>query len=154
VPSAERYAREKARAERRGSTPYRQRIDRGGELGLSPSQSIGKPTRQERPASAILSEARWTATFYAASPPRVVPVDTDRRTAQRIGRYMRLTRDLREQRISPEAFRERARRRPPISGYRLLDDPRAVLVLAETTVRDDLIFESGRSRPRRNRRAS
>ncbi len=154
MPSAERYARQRARAERRGTTPYRQQVDRGSKLGLSPSQSVGKPHGDEQPASAVLSEADWTATFYAADPPRVVTVTTDRHTAQRIGRYMRLTRDLREERISQEAFRERVRRRQPIGGYRLLDDPRAVLALAATTARDDLIFESGRSRPRRTRRAA
>jgi len=154
MPSAVRYARQKARAERRGSTPYRQRVARGGELGLTPSQSVGKPHRGEQPASAILSAAAWTTTFYAADPPRVVTVTTDRRTAQRSGRYMQLTRALREERISPESFRERVRRRSPIAGYRLLDDPRAVLALAHTTPRDDLVFESGRSRPRRNRRAA
>jgi hypothetical protein len=154
MPIAVRYAREKARAERRGSTPYRQRVARGGELGLTPSQSVGKPHTGEQPASAVLSEAAWTTTFYAADPPRAVTVTTDRRTAQRAGRYMQLTRSLREERISPETFRDRVRRRPRIAGYRLLDDPRAVLALAETTSRDDLVFESGRSRPRRTRRAA
>jgi len=154
MPPAERYRREKEALARHGTSPYKERVSRGERLGLTASQAAGKPRRGEESASDFLAAPAWTTTFYAADPPRTVTITSDRRTAQRVGRYMRLTRDLREERITPDEFRQRVRRRAPIAGLRLLDDPRAVIGLAETTDRDDLIFESGRSRPRRSRRAA
>lgn len=160
MPSRERYEREKTALARKGTTAYKQRTApaRLKRLGLTSTQAAGKPRRGERSARAVFARPDFKATIYTGVPgepgkePRRITFWTDRPNDVRAGRYMQLTRALREQRISPEEFRKRVRRMRPIDGFRPLDDPRAVLALIQTTAPSDIVFEyRGRSRPRRSR---
>jgi len=160
VPSAERYRREKAARASRGTTPYRERIAsaRLERLGLTKSQAEGHPKPSEASVRELFSRSDFEATIYTGvlgdpdNPARTVTFWSDRPTQVRAGRYMRLTRDLREERICPTAFGRKVRRMRPIGGFRPLADPRAVLALIETTARVDIVFEyRGRQRPRRAR---
>ena len=155
-PSADRYQREKERLARRGVTPYGERVSRLEALGLTRSQAAGHPGPSETSARELFSQPDYRATIYtgirgdADDPPRVVSFWTDRPTDVRAGRYLALTRALREERVTPSAFRRRVRRMRPIGGMRPLDDPEAVLALVQTTAREDIVFEyRGRARPRR-----
>ncbi len=165
MPSAERYRREKARLARHGTTPYGQRVapSRLERLGLTRHQAEGHPAPGEQSARELFSRPDYKATIYVGTPadpdnlPRVVKFWTDRPTDVRAGRYMQLTRALREERISPEDFRKKVRRMRPIGGMRPLSDPWAVLALIQTTPREDISFEyrglarSRRARPKRSR---
>ncbi len=160
MPSRERYAREKAALARKDTTPYKQRTApaRLRKLSLTSTQAAGKPRRGEAPAREIFSRPDFKGTIYTGVPgepgnePRRVTFWTDRQNDVRAGRYMQLTRALREQRISPDAFRKRVRRMRPIAGFRPLDNPRTVLALIQVTAPSDIVFEyRGRSRPRRSR---
>ncbi|MDA8311417.1 MAG: hypothetical protein M0Z46_12555 [Actinomycetota bacterium] len=156
MPSADRYQREKDRLARRGITPYGERVSRLEALGLTRSQAAGHPRPNETPARELFSQPDYRATIYVGvrgdpdNPPRVISFWTDRPTDVRAGRYMALTRALREERITPTEFRRKVRRMRPIGGMRPLDDPEAVLALIQTTAREDITFEyRGRARPRR-----
>ena len=158
MPNADRYRRERDRLARRGTTPFRERVSRLEALGLTRSQAAGHPGPSETSARELFSQPDYRATIYtgirgdADDPPRVVSFWTDRPTDVRAGRYLALTRALREERVTPSAFRRRVRRMRPIGGMRPLDDPGAVLALIQTTAREDIVFEyRGRARPRRAR---
>jgi hypothetical protein len=131
--------------------PYAARILRAERAGLSRAQARGHPKPGEQSISQFRGLHSWTVTFPADDPPRLVTVQTDYRTAQRVGRYDRTLRLLREARISPNEFRRRARRVQPIGELRVVSDPRVALALTEASTRDEWIFESGRQRPRRSR---
>ena len=156
MPDRERYRREKQRLAQRATTPYAERISRLERLGLTRTQAAGHPEPTEPSARELFSRPDYRATFYvgvrgdADNPPRPISFWTDRMTDVRAGRYMALTRALREERITPAAFRRKVRRMRPIGGMRPLDDPEAVLALIQTTVREDIVFEyRGQARPRR-----
>jgi hypothetical protein len=160
MPSAKRYRREKAALANRGTTPFKERTSpaRLKKLGLSRSQAAGKPRSGERSARELFSAPDFKATLYTGvvgqvgNGPRTVTFWTDRPTDVRAGRYMALTRALREQRISPDEFHAKVRRMRPIGGFRPLDDPRAVLALIQVTAPSEIVFEyRGRSRARRSR---
>lgn len=160
MPSAERYRRQREALIRRGTTPYRQRVapSRLVRLGLTRTQAEGHPGSGEESVRELFGRPDYEATIYVGTPgdpdnlPRVVTFWTDRPTDVRAGRYMALTRALREERITPEDFRTKVRRMRPIGGMRPLDDPRAVLALIQTTTREDIVFDyRGRARPRRAR---
>ena len=158
APSADRYRREKEQLARRGTTAYSERVFRLEQLGLTRSQAAGHPRPSETSARELFSQPDYQATIYvgvrgdADNPPRLVSFWTDRPTDVRAGRYMALTRSLREERIAPTDFRRKVRRMRPIAGMRPLDDPEAVLALVQTTAREDIVFEyRGRARPRRAR---
>ncbi len=165
MPSAERYRREKERLARRGTTPYRQRVapSRLARLGLTRTQAEGHPGPSEESVREIFGRSDYEATLYVGTPsdpanlPRAITFWTDRPTQVRAGRFMQLTRALREERISSEDFRKKVRRMRPIGSMRPLDDPRAVLALIQTTPREDITFEyrglarSRRARPHRVR---
>jgi hypothetical protein len=85
--------------------------------------------------------------WYTSGPPypgRVVTDDVSYREAVRIGRYLELTRKLREGRITPADFRARVRRWRPVAGMSFLSDPRRVLALLQLHGSDDLEFYSTR----------
>jgi hypothetical protein len=160
MPSAKRYRRQKATLASQGTTPFKERVapKRLERLGVTRSQAAGKPQPGEPSVRELFSAPDFEATIYTgdpgdpANPSRLITFWTDRPSQVRAGRYMRLTRDLREERILPEDFRRRVRRMRPIDGFHPLDDPRAVLALIQTTVREDIVFEyRGRQRPRRAR---
>lgn len=158
MPDRERYRREKARLAAKGTTPFRERVSRLERLGLTRSQAEGHPRPGEPSARELFSEPNYEATIFTGvpgdpdNPPRTVTFWTDRPTDVRAGRYMALTRSLREERITREAFRRKVRRMRPIGAFRPLDDPTAVLALIQTTAREDIVFDyRGRARPRRAR---
>jgi|GEM_PF-4767564 hypothetical protein len=96
-----------------------------------------------------------TISFYAAEPARLVTVEgASRRDARRAGVYMRASRDLVDGRIEPKAFERRFRRWKPIAGRQPLADPHAVVALVEhlRAGEEEILFDSGRSRPGRRRR--
>jgi hypothetical protein len=74
-----------------------------------------------------------------------VTEDVSYAEARRAGRYLALTRLLRENRVSPSAFARRVRRWRPIAGVPLLADPRRVLALLQMGASDDLEFYSTRA---------
>jgi hypothetical protein len=160
MPAAKRYRREKAALARRGTTPFKERTSpvRLKKLGLSRSQAAGKPRPNEPSVRKLFSASNFETTIYTGTfgdpsdPPRLITFWADRPTQVRGGRYMALTRALREQRIGADEFRAKVRRMRPIGGFRPLDDPRAVLALIQVTAPSDIVFEyRGRSRPRRSR---
>lgn len=165
MPSAERYRKLKASLARRGTTAYRQRVapSRLVRLGLSRTQAEGHPAPGEESARELFSLPDYKAIIYVGTPadpanlPRVVTFWTDRPTDVRAGKYMQLTRALREERTSPDDFRRKVRRMRPLGGMQPLSDPRAVLALIQTTPRKDIVFEyrglarSRRARPKRSR---
>jgi len=160
MPGAERYAREKAALAKKGTTPYKERVAsaRLEKLGLSRSQAEGHAQAGEPSARAVFSAPNFEATIYtgvrgqAGNEPRFVTFWTNRPTQVRAGRYMELTRALREERISRQDFQRKVRRMRPIGGMRPVDDPEVVLALMQTTRREDIVFDyRGRSRPRRAR---
>jgi len=105
------------------------------------------------------------ASFYADNPPRFVIVEgISARDIQRAGRYMGSIGALLDARARggtdwaevARAFERRFRRWAPIAGLNLLADPNAVVALAESqrAEEQEIIFDSGRSRPGRRRRAA
>ena len=103
------------------------------------------------------------ATFFADAPPRMVTVEgLSAGDMSRAGRYMAATQALVAARRTADwaqvsrAFEARFRRWKPIAGLTLLADPNAVVALAERerVAEREVIFDSGRSRPGRRRRAA
>jgi len=132
---------------------YAARRRRAERLGLSTSQARGHANANELSLRELQGLPAWTVTFPADDPPRLVTVRTDYRTAQRIGRYDRTLRQLREGRITPDQFTHYARRVKLIGPFKVVSDPRVALALTETATPEDWVFESGRQRPRRARRS-
>jgi len=130
-----------------------QRKKRGQELGLSTSQIRGHPKASEPSVSELQALPVWTVTFPASDPPRLVTIESDLATAKRVGRYDRKLRALREGRITPGEFRRYAQRVKPVGHMRAVSDPATAIALVEVSTPQDWVFESGRSRPRRSRRA-
>jgi hypothetical protein len=97
VPNAERYAREKARATRRGTTPHRQRVTRAQEHspGISRRQAAGHPGKGEVPVSAI--GRQWTE-----MPGQ--PVTVGSRAAGRMGKLAGDIGKLKAGALTPDAF--------------------------------------------------
>jgi hypothetical protein len=105
------------------------------------------------------------ASFYADNPPRFVIVEDgiSVRDVQRAGRYMSATgvlvdahrRGGEDWAQASRAFERRVRRFSPIGGLTLLADPDAVVALAERqrAEEQEIVFDSGRSRPGRRRAA-
>jgi hypothetical protein len=91
--------------------------------------------------------------WYTPGPPqpgRVVSAEVSYRDAQRVGRYLQLTRELRENRISPDEFRRRVRRWRAVAGLPFLSDPRRVLALVVMGAADDLDFYTTHAQRRRS----
>ena len=132
---------------------YIDRKQRGLASGLSLSQALGHPRADEPSTAELQALPVWTSTFPAQDPPRLVTIQSDLATAKRVGRYDRKLRDLREGRIGPGDFRRYALRVRPIGELRVVSDPATAVALVEATTPEDWIFESGRNRPRRSRRA-
>ena len=132
---------------------YAERKKRGLAAGLSPSQARGHPKPDEPSTAELQALPVWTVTFPAQDPPRLVTIQSDLATAKRVGRYDRKLRDLREGRIGPAAFRRYALRVKPVGDLRVVSDPATAVALVEVATPEDWIFESGRNRPRRSRRA-
>ncbi len=84
---------------------YARRIAKSKKVGLSSAQARGHAKPNETLASAVESKKAWTVTVYLDDPPRPVTLITDRPSSRRAGRYMQLTRQLREARIAPSEFR-------------------------------------------------
>jgi hypothetical protein len=131
---------------------YRERVRKARKEGLSRAQARGH-AKNEPSISQLRHRADNLVTVFVANPPRRVTLEVDYRTAQRAGRYISLADRLRKGRIGPSEFRRRTLRMKPIGDLKLLSDPRAVLALQAISDREDYIFESGRSRPRRSRRS-
>ena len=160
MPSAKRYRGQKLALASRGTTPFKERVapKRLERLGVTRSQAAGKPQSGEPSVRELFSAPDFETTIYTgtfddpSNPPRPITFWADRPAQVRGGRYMALTRALREERIEREEFQRRVRRMRPIGGFRPLDDPRAVLALIQVTAPSDIVFEyRGRSRPRRSR---
>jgi hypothetical protein len=123
---------------------------------LSTREALGHRVAGSRPR---------VASFYADNPPRFVIVEgISMRDIQRAGRYMGSVGALvdahrrggSEWSQVASAFERRFRRWAPIAGLNLLANPDAVVVLAERqrAEEQEIIFDSGRSRPGRRRRAA
>jgi hypothetical protein len=125
--------------------------------GLSAREALGHRVAGTRPR---------IASFYAANPPRFVVVEgpLSVRDVQRAGQYMGSVGALLDahRRGGSEwsqvsrAFERRFRRYAPIAGLALLADADAVIALAEVqrAGEQEVIFDSGRSRPGRRRRTA
>ncbi|MHB8671747.1 MAG: hypothetical protein ACYDAD_14505 [Acidimicrobiales bacterium] len=120
---------------------------------MTRAQARGHAHSGEAAVSELISRPSWTVTFPAADPPRLATVELGYRDAQRAGRLDALGRAMREGRLAPKDYERRVRRMRPIAGLKPLADPRVVLALVTVSGRDDWVFESGRSRPRRARRS-
>jgi hypothetical protein len=105
------------------------------------------------------------ASFYADNPPRFVIVEgVSLREIQRAGRYMGSVGALVDAHRRggsdwaqvARAFERRFRRWAPIAGLNLLANAEAVVALAEAqrAAEQEIVFDSGRSRPGRRRRAA
>ncbi len=86
---------------------------------------------------------------FLDDPPRFAVLDNvTRRDAARVGKYENLVRQLRDGKITGDAFRRRVSRWRTVAGHRLLADPEAVLVLLDTLRAEDrelFVYESGRA---------
>jgi len=126
---------------------YRQRVARGETLGVSRSAAVGHATPGEPSLSAATGRGFGEATFFDAESGTVLVLDDATASdMRRAGRYMNLTRQLREGAISEAEFRRRVSRWAPIRGRQFLADPQRALALAITTDRDDIIFRYLRGR--------
>jgi hypothetical protein len=144
-------------------TRGRQAVDRVTSLrreaarpDLSAREALGHQVAGTRPR---------VASFYAANPPRFVVVEgVSLRDIQRAGRYMGSVgalldahgRGASDWAEMARAFEARFRRWAPIADLYLLADAHAVVALAEAqrAAEREVIFDSGRFRPGRRRRAA
>jgi hypothetical protein len=118
------------------------------------SEALGHPVAESRPRK---------ATFFTTDPPRLITVEggLTLRDLQRAGTFMQAT-DVLLQPQDPEEWARHARdferrfeRWAPIAGHPLLVDALAIVAVAERerAAETEIIFDSGRSRPGRRRRA-
>ena len=118
-------------------------------------------TARQAAGHEALGDVLPVVTFYAqlgAGPAVLVDVTVSRRDARRVGRYLSLTGQLTEGRITPTAFERRVKSWRPITildppGFRgqvhFLSDPVAVYALAEIERGEEREswIDSGRRRP-------
>lgn len=135
------YERRKERAAQRGSTFYRQRVERDVARGLTPSQAGGHPREGEAPASAVTGHGFAETSLFTREAGDIVTLpDATAAEATRVARYLRITRSLQHGTITPAEFQRRVSRWEPIRGQHFLADPQRVLALQQTLDRDEILF--------------
>ncbi len=138
---------ELTRSNTRRGTPERRAVDRSTYLrrkaahpGLTARQALGHAA----PADVLPS----ISVMLDHSPRFVVFEGLSRRDTRRAARYGALVGQLSERQLSPAAFRRRVSSWRPISGYRFLADPDAVLAILEQRRAEDrelFYYTSGRA---------